>query len=581
MTEIAVGLAPIAPALLLGAGGLALMGSRARASGTLLLVTAAGLTATVVALLGGSSTVATYITLACLLPFSLAVLAYPTPTASHPIDYCLWVVVAGGGVVTLAFAAIERGVSGAVGFIVAIAMMAHGWRVLERDDEPDRIAGLWFAWAGLIAIVVGFLAVAYSPTGDWSLTVAVLPFVVLVPGMVIGIRRPGLADVRALVVSTVVLAVVALSYLSTFIGTIAFLEVLGIGEVPPGVFAILGLVLAAGFHPLRVVLRGLIDELLFGNRPDPLVAAAAVADRIADDPLLTLRAVREALVLPYASISADGDELASSGTAVTDLVRLPLMLGDDTIGEMAVGLRAGQLHLSAEDQQVLRIVGALLAQTLRTRSLAQQVADSRAATISAIEDERRRLRRDLHDGLGPTLSGISHTAAAARNLIPTDPAVADELLARLRVDATGAVGEIRRLVYDMRPPALDELGLVAALEQQFAAVRTSTGGPMHVFVHARELPPLPASIEVAAYRVATEAVTNAARHSGSDQAWLELEHDDGHLVLIVRDRGCHPEPWVPGVGVSSMRERTSEVGGSIELTNAPHGATVKARLPLH
>lgn len=104
---------------------------------------------------------------------------------------------------------------------------------------------------------------------------------------------------------------------------------------------------------------------------------------------------------------------------------------------------------------------------------------------------------------------------------------------------------------------------------------------MHVTVQAQELPPLPASIEVAAYRVATEAVTNAARHSGSDHAWLELEHDDGHLVLIVRDRGGVPGPWVPGVGVSSMRERTSEVGGTIELTNTPHDSTVAARLPLH
>lgn len=581
MTEIAAALAPMVPALLVGAGGLALVRSRARASGTLLVVSSAGLVAAAIALVSGQTTVAAYLTVALLLPFSGAVLAYPAPTASHPIDYCLWVVVTGGCVVVFASAAVARGFSGAVGSIVLIALMAHGWRVLERDDETDRIAGLWLAWAGLLAFVAGVMAVAYSPSGDWSFTVAVLPFVLLVPGMVIGVRRPDLVDVRAVVVSTVVLAVVALSYLSAFLGAVAFLEVVGVDALAPGMYAGLGLIFAAGFHPLRVVLRGLIDELLFGDRPDPLVAAAELADRIADDPLLTLQAVREALALPYASISANGDELASSGTRVTDHVRLPLMLGDDTLGEMAVGLRAGQLRLSAEDQQVLRIVGALLTQTLRTRSLAQQVADSRAATISAIEDERRRLRRDLHDGLGPTLSGISHTAAAARNLIPNDPAVADELLARLRTDATDAVGEIRRLVYDMRPPALDELGLVAALEQQFEAVRTSTGGPVHVAVQAGELPSLPASIEVAAYRVATEAVTNAARHSGSDRAWLELDHDDGHLVLTVRDAGCHSEPWVPGVGVSSMRERTVEVGGTIDIATTPHGTTVTARLPLH
>lgn len=581
MTGIAAGLFALVPALVIGSCGLALVSSRARASGALLLAIAAGLTATAVALLSGHSTAAAYIVAACLLPSSLAVLTYPTPTATHPIDFCLWAIVAGGGVVTLAFTIIEPGVSGAVVTFVLIALIAHGWRVLERDHEPDRIAGLWLAWAGLIAFVAGMPILALAPAGDWTVALVPVPFTALAIGMAIGVRRPELTDVRTLLVSTVVLSVVALSYLAAFVGTVAFLELVGIDDVPPGAFAVIGLVLAAGWHPLRVMLRGLIDELLFGDRPDPLVAAAVVADRIADDPLLTLRAVREALVLPYASISADGSELATSGRAVTDVVRLPLTLGESTIGEMTVGLRVGQVHLSAEDQQVLRIVGALLTQSLRSRHLAQQVANSRAAAISAIEDERRRLRRDLHDGLGPTLSGISHTAAAARNLIPTDPAAADELLARLRIDATVAVGEIRRLVYDMRPPALDELGLVGALEQQFAALRTSTGGPMHVIVQAQELPPLPASTEVAAYRVATEAVTNAARHSGSDRAWLELEHDDGHLVLIVRDRGCHPEPWVPGVGVSSMRERTSEVGGTIELTNTSHGATVTARLPLH
>ena len=581
MTGVAAGLFTLAPALVIGSCGRALVSSRARASGALLLVIAAGLTATAVALLGGYSTAAAYIVGACLLPSSLAVLAYPTPTVTHPIDFCLWVIVAGGCVVTLSLAIIEPGVSGAVVSFVLIALVGHGWRVLERDHEPDRIAGLWLAWAGLIAFVAGVPVLAFTPAGDWTIALVAVPFAALAIGMALGVRRPELTDVRALLVSTVVISVVALSYLAAFVGTVAFLELVGIDDVPTGAFAVIGLVLAAGWHPLRVMLRGLIDELLFGDRPDPLVAAAVVADRIADDPLLTLRAIREALVLPYASISANGSQLASSGRAVTEVVRLPLTLGENTIGEMTVGLRVGQVHLSAEDQQVLRIVGALLTQSLRSRNLAQQVANSRAAAISAIEDERRRLRRDLHDGLGPTLSGISHTAAAARNLIPTDPAAADELLAQLRVDATGAVGEIRRLVYDMRPPALDELGLVAALEQQFAALRTSTGRPMHVTVQTQELPPLPASIEVAAYRIATEAVTNAARHSDSNQAWLELEQDDGHLVLNVRDRGCHTEPWVPGVGVSSMRERTSEVGGTIEFTNTPHGSTVTARLPLH
>ena len=148
-------------------------------------------------------------------------------------------------------------------------------------------------------------------------------------------------------------------------------------------------------HAIRVVFRVLIDELLFGQRPDPLVAATTVADRVGDDPLLALRAIREALLLPYASISTDGTELAASGTAVTETRRLPLLRGGEIVGEVVVGLRPGELKLSAADEQVLRIVGPLLAQTLRARALALDLKESRTAAITAIEEERRRLRRDM------------------------------------------------------------------------------------------------------------------------------------------------------------------------------------------
>lgn len=389
-----------------------------------------------------------------------------------------------------------------------------------------------------------------------------------------------MTDIRSLVVSVVVFVVVAISYLSVFIAIAAVFEPLGIDDPPVALFASVGLVLAAGYHPLHVVLRGLIDELLFGQRTDPLAAATAVADRIGDDPLLALRAIREALMLPYASISTDGTVLAASGTAVTETRRLPLSLGDEIVGEVVVGLRPGALTLSAGDEQVLRIVGPLLAQTLHARSLALDLKESRTIAIAAIEEERRRLRRDLHDGLGPTLSGIAHTAAAARNIMTTDPAAADALLQGLRSDAAAAVGEIRRLVYDMRPPALDELGLVAALRQQVGITRTPTGTPIYVVVEADDLPTLPAAVEVAAFRIATEAVNNSARHSGTDQVWVRIIHEHDHLTVTVRDTGSSDGAWVPGVGLASMRERAAEIGGSIDITSNSDGSQVRALLPL-
>ena len=277
-------------------------------------------------------------------------------------------------------------------------------------------------------------------------------------------------------------------------------------------------------------------------------------------------------MLPYASISADGEELATSGTSVTDTRRFPLSLGSDDIGEIVVGLRPGDLTLSAGDEQVLRIVAPLLAQTLRARLLTNDLRESRAAAITAIEEERRRLRRDLHDGLGPTFSGIAFTADAARNTIASDPATADALLLRLRADAVAAVSEIRRLVYDMRPPALDELGLVPALRQQVASLQTPQGHAMHVQVEAHDLPALPAAVETAAFRIATEAAMNSARHSGTDQAWVQIQHRDGCLEVSIRDNGSTVDSWVPGVGLSSMRERAAEVGGKIQVTTNQEGS---------
>ena len=178
---------------------------------------------------------------------------------------------------------------------------------------------------------------------------------------------------------------------------------------------------------------------------------------------------------------------------------------------------------------MLRIVAPLLAQTLRARALAEDLRESRGAAIAAIEEERRLLRRDLHDELGPTLSGIAFTADAARNSIRGDPESADELLRRLRADAVAAVGHIRRLVYGMRPPALDELGLVPALR---TLRRPRPYGPPPVtpwrcrWKPRPAFPRLPAAVEVAAYRIATEAVTNSARHSGTDLAWVCIELGD-------------------------------------------------------
>ena len=580
MTDSALVVVGTLPALSLGAGGVALLQTRARVSGACAIVCAAGILLAVTAWMTQHDTAAHHLMFGALaLAGASALLTYPALRWRHPVDFCAVVLVIGAGVLGSVY--VDQGeFTGTMLLVSAVTLIAHVWWRFERSDEDDRLALLWTSLAICTSGIV-FGHSAFLTTTGASIVIGSVLFTSIGPAMAIGVRRPRLVDVRALIVQVLVLGTVVIVYVAIFVGAVAALDMLGQPTPTTGVLAVLGALVATTFHPLRVVLRGVLDEMLFGDRPDPLDAATRVADRIGDDPVLALRAIREALVLPYASISVGGRELASSGTPVTYVRRLPLALGEDTVGEIVVGLRPGDLRLSADDADVLRIVAPLLAQTLRARALTEQIQASRGQAIASIEEERRRLRRDLHDGLGPTLSGIAFTADAARNTLHDEPAVADELLRRLRAEATMAVGEIRRLVYDMRPPALDELGLVPALRQRANGMRTADGQAMHIEVEApTTLPELPAAVEAAAYRIALEALTNVARHSGADTAQVRIEVGDGCLSVAVRDDGAGLDPWTPGVGLASMRERAHELGGTLTVEAGAGGGSVQAVLPL-
>ena len=579
MNEAVAIAAAVVPAATLAGGGAVLVPTRSRLCGWLMVAGGLLLVAALVAWgAGHDSAGRALFTVALTVPVPLAVLAFPTPRHDHAADYCALVLVSAAGLIASLFWS-DGAVVGAMALALALGLLAHLWWRFENSDEDDRLAVLWLSLsAGTAAVVFGHSTFLTTPTAN--AVIGSLLFATVGPTMGIGVRRPRLVDVRGLIVQVVVLVVVVIVYLALFIGAVATLDMLGQPRPSTGVLALVGALAATAFHPLRVMLRGVVDELLFGDRPDPLDAAARVVGRVGDDPVLALRAIREALVLPYASLSSGGVELASSGTAVTHVRRLALQLGDDEVGEIVVGLRPGDLTLSSGDERVLRIVAPLLAQTLRARSLAADVQASRGHAIAAIEEERRRLRRDLHDGLGPTLSGIAFTADAARNTLRDQPDSADELLRGLRAEAVTAVGEIRRLVYDMRPPALDELGLVPALRQRASGVRTAEGAAMRVTVEAPDtLPPLPAAVETAAYRIATEALANAALHSGADTAAVLVAVDGAQLTLTVRDAGRHEGAWTPGVGISSMRERAAEVGGTVTVSGGTAGSLVEAHLP--
>ena len=204
---------------------------------------------------------------------------------------------------------------------------------------------------------------------------------------------------------------------------------------------------------------------------------------------------------------------------------------------------------------------------------------SRERLVLAREEERRRIRRDLHDDLAPTLAGLALTSATVSQLVHDDPSRAAELADRLQGELAAVVAGVRRLVDDLRPATLDELGLVGALREH--AGHFAGAGRLQVDVEAPDnLPALPAAVEVAAYRVAQEALMNVARHAGAGNCRIRLVVGETVRLEIADDGSGLGEDRQPGVGLASMRERAAELGGTFEISSSPAGTLVTVSLPL-
>lgn len=515
---------------------------------------------------------------AFLLPLSFA--TYPTLRWRDPLSFVLLATIGGAGSVCVLWPEAFK----TLGWVLGFALVVHVWWGHERGGTEERRALSWaaLAWvgAGMVILFVGFMTEA-ADANDWNAGGVAIALASVGPlAMVIGGLRPELVDVRGLITRAVVAGTTLAVVVAVGSATAAVVEQVRGQPLQATPIVVLVAFLGFGIHPLQVVLRGVVDQLLFGDRPDPLAAATVLADRIGDDPALALHAIREALVLPYASLRVEGTELASSGSEVTHTRSLPLRLGEHQVGEFVLGLRPGDLGLSNADADVLKLVAPLLAQTLRAQAMTRDLQQSREAVVTAVEEERRRLRRDLHDGLGPTLTGVAFATDAARNQVRSDPDRAVELLETLRADTAGAITEIRRLVEGLRPPALDQVGLLGSVRQYADTLHSADGSRLEVVITAPELPPLPAATEVAAYRILVEALTNTARHAAARRAAVDLEVRGHDLHLLVSDDGRSGAGWKPGVGITSMRERAHQVGGSVRVTLTPRGGVVEASIPL-
>ncbi|MFJ7077674.1 sensor histidine kinase [Streptomyces sp. NPDC098781] len=473
--------------------------------------------------------------------------------------------------------------------VAGTVMLAGTWVLFEVTAGDDRRRVLWLvlgAAATTLGGMVLFAAENSLPMGPLDTVVAMSALSLPLPlAVTVALFAPRRADVRVVIRGTSVLIVMLALSAAVYEGVAAVWEMV-VGSRPgKGVPALLAAVIAAGYQPVRHRVEASMDEMLFGRSAD----AVETLTRLGTDltagapPPLWLHTLRSTLGVPGIALRQDGTAVATAGV-MDDGHTTPVALraGAEHVGDLVVCLPPGHLRLPRAATAVLELVAAPLAQALHAARLSEQLRVSRGRVVSALEDERRRMRRDLHDGLGPALTGIAYTTDAAANLIATDPERAVETLRGLRADIGDAITEIRRIVYGLRPRALDELGLVDAVRQRIAPLCAADGRPLTFTIDApQRLPQLPAAVEVAAYRVAVEAVANIARHSDGTTAALTLELTDPALLRVtVADSGHCTEPWTPGVGIRSMYERVEEIGGTLTIRTTPQGATITADLPL-
>ncbi len=510
---------------------------------------------------------------------------------------------------------------------LAGGVIAQVYRYRRVSDPVQRQQTKWVVFGAAAAVAGQFVfallapwlpsivppdlrATPYDATSVTGITVAFL----LIPLTIgVAILRYRLWDIDVIISRTLVYGALTASVVAIYVAIVGGLGALLQARGNPLLVLVAAGLVAVLCQPLRERLQRGVNRIMYGERDEPYAVLSRLGQRLegtlAPDAVLAalVQTVREALKLPYAAITlkeaggtGEAGEGATSGVAAASGVPatggelcLPLMHQGEPVGELVLAPRAPGEDFSPADRRLLadlaRQAGIAAHAVLlheRTARLAADLQQAREGLVATREEERRRLRRDLHDGLGPQLAGFTIRLDVVRHLLRHDPDGAEAVVLELKACSQAVVADIRRLVYALRPPALDELGLVAALRQQ--AAQYEHNGLVLTVDAPEALPPLPAAVEVAAYRIAQEALTNVARHAQAQTCALRIALDEqaGALRLEVSDDGqglpAPPagSPRDAGVGLVSMRERAVELGGSCVIEPRRGGGTrVAVRLP--
>ena len=470
------------------------------------------------------------------------------------------------------------------------------WRYARSNDRATTLAtrlALVGILGGLVArVLLGDLPERLSgrPLLPWEVLVLLITPAVL-GCVVVAVDGSRLEEVEPTVRRAVVQALAVGLVATSFV-----LVAAAVGQASDIGFRSLlaGGVLALLVLPLAVALQRLLRRAVYGDREFPRRVVSDLrrlettsAPEAALSETLSLLARR--LRLSHAAIDvrppAGAEPLqVAIGESRGNPVTIDLVAGGTDLGQLRLEVAPQRDPFGPGDRRLLEDVGVQVGALVQAGLANRELQRSRQHLVTAREEERRRLRRDLHDGLGPALATLAMRLESVSDLISRDPVGAAELADTLSEQARAEILEVRRLVDGLRPPALDQLGLVSALRQRAEEHRLpgAPGGRMTWTVEADEdVEPLPAAVEVAAYRIALEAVTNALRHSGAELCTVSLQREAGTLILRVRDtgRGLAADPRA-GAGRPALTERAEELGGTCAVTSGDTGTLVEVRLPL-
>ncbi len=474
----------------------------------------------------------------------------------------------------------------------AVSGLWHRWR---RGGLLERQQLVLLAAATCLPVLAAPVVLA---TGDgWWFSVAAVPLPIAV-GFAVLAR--GLYDLRTAVSRTLVWVT-----LSGLVAGLYALVLVGVG----GRFDatderwlpwLAAAVVAVTFAPLRDLLQRTVNRVVFGRWDEPYDVLASLGQRLeatADVDRLLADVVSELEGLGLSDVLVtDAEHRVVAGRTAADesaasRQRLPLSAYGSVSGELS--FQAPPAGLRPRDLQLLENLAGHLGGVLHARELTADLRDALERAVMAREEERRRLRRDLHDGLGPSLAGHRLRLDLIAATMGRDcPAAKD--VDQLRIELAATVLEVRQVVEGLRPPALDELGLAGALTQMTS--RLAAGSSVVVDVAVDDVERLPAAVEVAAFRIVSEAVTNTVRHSDADVCRVRVEVAGDQLLIRVRDNGSGiakrqvggttPEggaadtrSTADGNGLATMDERAHELGGKLTVLTG-EGTTVVAELPL-